>query len=129
MADSSSQTTLKNPQTASGGNMVRIHTVRPLQLTLEDVLCSKVRLRILKLLTQSRKLTTSEIAAKVGVNYIVARGHLEALEKGNVLTHANFGKRIRYYGFEQSAKANAVRNFIEVWGRQETVLEKDSWVK
>jgi predicted transcriptional regulator len=109
--------------------MARIHTVRPLQPTLEDVLCSKVRLRILKLLTQSRKLTTSEIAAKVGVNYVVARGHLEALEKGNVLTHANFGKRIRYYGFEQSAKANAVRNFIEVWGRPENCAREGFLVK
>jgi predicted ArsR family transcriptional regulator len=85
------------------------------QPTLEDTLCSKVRLRILKALVESRTLTTSEIAAKVGVNYVIARAHLNALENGDVLTHTNFGKRIRYYKFKESAKAKAVWNFIEAW--------------
>ena len=83
--------------------------------TLEDALCSRVRLRILKLLAESRKLTTSEIAARTGINYVAARGHLEALENSDVLVHVNFGKRIRYYRFKESARANAVRNFIEAW--------------
>ena len=100
--------------------MVRIiDTVKPTQSKLEDTLCSKVRLRILKLLLESQKLTTSEIAAKVGVNYVVARAHLNALEKGDVLTHANFGKRIRYYRFKESTRALAVKNFIEAWCRPE----------
>jgi predicted ArsR family transcriptional regulator len=90
-----------------------------LQTTLEDTLCSKVRLRILKLLIESRSLTTSEIAAKGGVNYVIARAHLNALEKGDVLTHANFGKRIRYYRFKESTRAVAVKNFIEAWCRSE----------
>jgi predicted ArsR family transcriptional regulator len=87
----------------------------PLQTTFEDTVCSKVRLRILKLLIESRSLTTSEIAAKVGVNYVIARAHLNALEKGDVFAHANFGKRIRYYRFKESARALAVKNFIEAW--------------
>jgi len=91
----------------------------PLQSTLEDTLCSKVRLRILKLLAKSQTLTTSEIAAKTGVNYIATRAHLDALEKGDVLTHANFGKRIRHYRFKESERAQAVRNVIEAWGLPE----------
>jgi predicted ArsR family transcriptional regulator len=90
-------------------------------LSLEDTLCSKVRLRILKLLVESQKLTTSEIAAKVGVNYVIARAHLNALENGGVLTHANFGKRIRYYRFKESAKAKAVWNFMEAWRCEENM--------
>jgi predicted transcriptional regulator len=87
----------------------------PLQPTLEDTLCSKVRLKILKLLIESQLLNTSQIAAKVGVNYVVARAHLDVLENSDVLTRVNFGKRICYYRFSESAKANAVRNFINTW--------------
>ena len=92
-----------------------VATMKSPQLKLEDTLCSRVRLRILKLLVESKKLTTSEIAAKVGVNYVIARAHLNALEKGDVLTHANFGRRIRYYRFKESTRALAVKNFIEAW--------------
>jgi predicted ArsR family transcriptional regulator len=54
-------------------------------------------MRILKLLAESDTITTSEIAAKAGVNYVITRAHLDALETSEVLTHINFGKRIRYY--------------------------------
>ena len=82
---------------------------------LEDTLCSRVRLRILKLLMDSQTFTTAQIAAKVGVNYVIARAHLEALENGDVLTHVNFGKRIHYYRFKESARANAVKSLLEAW--------------
>lgn len=93
----------------------RITTRKLRQSTLEDTLCSRVRLRILKLLIESHRLTTSEIAAKTGVNYVVALAHLEALENGDVLTHVNFGRRIRYYKFKESARARAIRDVIEAW--------------
>lgn len=74
-------------------------------------------MRILKLLIESQRLTPSEIAAKTGVNYVVALAHLEALENGDILTHANFGRRIRYYKFKESARAKAIRDVIEAWCR------------
>jgi hypothetical protein len=45
------------------------------------------------------------------MNYVLARTHLEVLEGAGVLTHENFGKRIRYYGFKESTRAVAVKNF------------------
>jgi DNA-binding transcriptional ArsR family regulator len=98
----------------------------PLQSTLEDTISSKVRLRILKLLAESQALTASEIAVKVGVNYAVTRAHLDALEKGGILTHANFGKRIRYYRFKESAKAYATRNLIEAWSSPKNPVSRSS---
>lgn len=83
--------------------------------TVEDTLCSKVRLKILGLLVESQNLTTSDIAAKIGCNYVMTRKHLEALESAEVLAHINFGRRIRYYRFKESAKANAVRNLMAAW--------------
>jgi hypothetical protein len=49
------------------------------------------------------------------MNYVLARTHLEVLEGAGVLTHENFGKRIRYYGFKESTRAVAVKNFVEAW--------------
>jgi predicted transcriptional regulator len=94
---------------------VKITTMTPPKPELEDALCSKVRLKILKLLIESQTLTTSQIAAEVGVNYVVARAHLDVLENSDVLTHLNFGKRICYCRFGESAKARALRNLIEAW--------------
>jgi predicted transcriptional regulator len=78
---------------------------------IEDVLCSKTRLKILKLLIDS-KLTPSEIARAVGVNYLATEQHLEILEAAGILSHTKFGKRIRYYKYDEIPKARAVQNLI-----------------
>ena len=78
---------------------------------LEDVLCSKTRMKILKILVGSQ-LTPSEIAKSVGVNYAATAKHLEILEAEGIVDHVNFGSRIRYYRFNESSRANAVRNLI-----------------
>jgi hypothetical protein len=99
-------------------NMLLLHKTQqngPSKPRLENTLCSGVRLRILKLLAESQKLTTSEIAAEERVNCILTHPHLEAPEKSDILTYANFGKRICHYGFKESAGANPARNFVKAW--------------
>jgi predicted transcriptional regulator len=82
---------------------------------IEDVLCSKTRLKILKILIGSQ-LTPSDIAERVGVCYANAAKHLETLEAEGLIEHVMFGKRIRYYKFsEASPKAIALRNLIEIF--------------
>jgi response regulator of citrate/malate metabolism len=97
------------------GSIARVATMTPPQSKLAQTLFSKVRFRILKLLTESLILTADQIETKLGINYVATRKHLNALENADVLTHANFGKRVRYYRFKESAKANAVKNLIEAW--------------
>jgi len=87
----------------------------PPHTNIEDVLCSKTRLKMLKVLMQSELLTISEIARRTAVNYVSARTHLETLENGNILTHLMFGKRTRYYKFKDSPIANAVKDFVETY--------------
>jgi predicted transcriptional regulator len=83
------------------------------QRNIEDVLCSKTRLKILKVLIDSQ-LTPSEIARAVGVNYVITEQHLEILEAEGILSHVKFGKRIRYYKYsESSPRAEAVKHMIE----------------
>jgi predicted transcriptional regulator len=85
---------------------------------IEDVLCSKTRLKILKVLIDSQ-LTPSEVARTVGINFVNTSEHLQALEAESILTHLTFGKRIRYYKFnEASPKAKAVRCLIETFKQE-----------
>lgn len=82
---------------------------------IEDVLCSKTRLKILKILLCSQ-LTPSDIAERIRVCYANAAKHLETLEAEGLIEHVRFGKRTRYYKFnETSPKAIAVRNLIEIF--------------
>jgi predicted ArsR family transcriptional regulator len=72
-------------------------------------------MKILKILIDSQ-LTPSGIAEKVGVCYANVASHLEVLEAEGLIQHAMFGKRIRYYKFnDTSPKATAVLNLIETF--------------
>ena len=82
---------------------------------IEDVLCSKTKLKMLKALMQSELLTASELAKKTSVNYVSAKTHLETLENENIVTHVMFGKRIRYYKLKDSPIAEAVKDLIEAY--------------
>jgi predicted transcriptional regulator len=96
---------------------VRVTTMTPSIKTnreaIEDVLCSKTRWKILKLLLGSQ-LTPSQIAKAVGVNYQVASRHLEVLETEGILTSVKFGVRIRFYKYNEfSLIATVVQRLIE----------------
>lgn len=85
-------------------------------MDLENVLCSKTRLKILKILLQANMLNVSEIAKQVGANYAKTIEHLKILEAEGIVTHKMFGKRVRLYKFDEvSPKAKAVRDLIEIF--------------
>jgi predicted transcriptional regulator len=75
----------------------------------EDVLCSKTRLKILKLLVDSQ-LTPSEIARAVGVNYVITEQHLEILESEGILAHAKFGNESVTTGTTKPQKQEQFRH-------------------
>ena len=89
-------------------------------MDVEDVFCSKVRLRILKVLVQLGELNVSEITRRLGINYQTTTNHLELLEAENILQHKKFG-RIRLYKLnELSPKARAIKALLNVWKEEET---------
>jgi ribosomal protein S25 len=61
------------------------------------------------------QLTPSEIARAVGVNYVIAEQHLEILESEGILAHAKFGRRIRYYRYDETPRARAVQTLAEAF--------------
>jgi DNA-binding transcriptional ArsR family regulator len=87
---------------------------------LEEVLGSKPRVRILKVIAQLGVLNVSEIARRVGLNYVVTNKHLKLLEEEGIIQQKTYG-RIRMYKFnENSLKAKAVRDLIDIWERTGT---------
>jgi predicted transcriptional regulator len=87
-------------------------------MNIEDVFSSKLRMKILKILHNVGELNVSEIARRLNVNYMSASKHMKILEDEDILQHKLFG-RIRLYRFnEQSPKAKAVQNLIDVWEHQ-----------
>ena len=86
-------------------------------MNVEDVFSSKLRMKILRTLFDVGELNASELARRLKINYVSASKHIKILEDEGILQHKVFG-RIRLYRYnEQSAKAKAVQNLIEVWER------------
>ena len=83
-------------------------------MDLEDVFCSKTRMKTLKLLFQCGQLNTSSIAQRLGTNYKTAIRHLSLLEKEGVVTQHASGKT-RFFRFANTLKAQAVMKLLEEW--------------
>ena len=83
-------------------------------MKLEDVFCSKTRMRILKLLFKLGQLNTSDLANRLGTNYTTTLRHLSLLEKEGVVKHRLSGKT-RFFRFTKTLKARAVMKLLEEW--------------
>jgi len=87
-------------------------------MNVADVFSSKLRMKILKILNEVGELNVSEIARRLNVNYVSVNEHMKVLEEETIVRHKLFG-RIRLYRFnDQSPKAKAVQNLIDVWEQQ-----------
>ena len=84
-------------------------------MELEDFFCSKVRMKILKLLFRLGQLNTSDLAHRVGTNYETTLKHLLLLEKENLIEQRLSG-RTRFFRFANSEKAQATMRILEEWG-------------
>jgi predicted transcriptional regulator len=89
-------------------------------MDVENVFCSRVRMKILKILAQLGELNVSEIARKLGINYQTTIKHLEVLEAEGILQHGKFGRMRLYKLDEHSPKARAIQALLDVWQESET---------
>jgi len=84
-------------------------------MNVEDFFCSRLRMKILKILWQVGELNISGIARRLGVNYGTTNKHLKVLENEGIVQHKRFG-RIRIYRLNKhSPKTKAIQNLLEVW--------------
>jgi predicted transcriptional regulator len=84
-------------------------------MELEEVLSSKPRLKILKLIHTLGSLNVSDIARRLRTNYASTAEHLEILASEGILQERTYG-RVRMYRFKEgSAKAKTMVALIEAW--------------
>jgi len=83
-------------------------------MELEDVFCSKMRMKILKLLFNLGQLNTSDLAHRLGANYATTLRHLALLEKEGLVTQRLSG-RTKFFRFANSLKAQAIMKLLEKW--------------
>ena len=84
-------------------------------MELEEVLSSKSRMKILKLIYQLGQLNVSDVARRLRLNFASTSKHLKLLESEGILQERTYG-RVRMYRFnEGSAKAKALQNLLDVW--------------
>ncbi|MGD0027490.1 MAG: ArsR family transcriptional regulator [Candidatus Bathyarchaeia archaeon] len=84
-------------------------------LEIEDILCSKTSMKILKALKKFERLNTSEITKKVSSNFTSISSHLRLLEEQEILAHSDLGVRSRIYRFTESPRAKAIQKLLEAW--------------
>ncbi|MEM2568299.1 MAG: winged helix-turn-helix domain-containing protein [Candidatus Bathyarchaeia archaeon] len=84
-------------------------------MEIEEVLGNRLRLKILKVLSQLKELNISEIARKTSASHKAIKEHLKILEKEGILQHKRFGRIHLYRLDEGSAKAKALKALVEVW--------------
>lgn len=88
-----------------------------IEVYLEDVFCSKTRMKILKTLFQCGQLNTSDIANRLGTNYDTALRNLILLENEGIVLHKVSG-RIRFFRFSNTIKSKAVIELLEEWDKR-----------
>jgi DNA-binding transcriptional ArsR family regulator len=88
-----------------------------LTMDLEDVFCSKTRMKLLKILFDLRQLNTSDLARKLGTNYDTTRRHLALLEEEGLIQQRLSGKT-RFFRYTNTVKANAVMRLLDEWDQE-----------
>ena len=83
-------------------------------MELEDVFCSKLRMKILKLLYKLRQMKTADFQKRLGASYTITMQHLTVLEKEGVITQRLSG-RTRFFRFANTLEARAVQRLLEEW--------------
>ena len=84
-------------------------------MPIEDVLSSRGRVKILRILAEIGELNISEIARRAGLNYATTHSHLQVLESSGLIGHKKFGRIQIFYFNEGDLRADAIRKIIDQW--------------
>ncbi len=87
-------------------------------MELEDILCSKTRIRILKVMVRLGRLNVSTIAKMMRINYRASLKHLQVLENAGILQRNDYGRSRLYRFNENSLTSQALSRVLEAWETQ-----------
>lgn len=83
--------------------------------TVENLLGSKARVKILKLLAKNEELSISQIIRGTKLNHTSVKYHLAYLKSNDLVQEKIFGRiKIYRYRFED-LRAKSLGKFIEIW--------------
>ena len=83
--------------------------------SIEDLLGSRSRIKILKLLALKQELTISQIIKTTNLNHSSVKHHLTYLKSNNLIQEKVFG-RIKMYRYNsENVRARSLKRFIEIW--------------
>ena len=96
-------------------NKEKVKQIERIKIAFEDILSSKGRVKILKLLALNSEMNISNIVKKAGLNHSSVKKHLIFLKKIDFIQEKQFG-RIRIYRYRlENLKARALKNLIVFW--------------
>ena len=82
---------------------------------IENLLGSKARIKILKILAINHELSISQIIKKSRLNHTSVKSHLNYLQSLNLVQEKVFG-RIKIYRYRtENIRAKSLKKFIEIW--------------
>ena len=83
--------------------------------SIEDLLGSRARIKILKLLALKQELTISQIIKATHLNHSSVKHHLAYLKSNNLVQEKVFG-RIKFYRYKsENVRARSLKKFIDIW--------------
>jgi len=83
--------------------------------TIENLLGSRARVKILKLLAKNKELSISQIIRGTKLNHSSVKYHLAYLKSNNLVQEKIFG-RIKIYRYKfENIRAKSLSKFIEIW--------------
>jgi DNA-binding transcriptional ArsR family regulator len=84
-------------------------------MEIEDVFSSRVRIKALVLLMKTGHLNVSELARKLGVNYVSTFKPLQVLQDEGLVEFAKHGRSRIYRVNRNSVKARATEDLLKAW--------------
>jgi len=89
--------------------------INPSRSKIEDLLGSRARIKILKILALNNELNITSIISKTKLNHSNVSGHLNYLKSCDLVQEKIYG-RIKIYRYKnENVKARALKKFIDVW--------------
>ncbi len=87
---------------------------------IEEVLSSKGKIKILKILTLYNELNISEIVRRAQLNHATVAQHLDYFKTVGIVHEKAFG-RIKIYRLTEDIKVRVIRELIEFWERSGSI--------
>ncbi len=81
----------------------------------ENLMGSKARVKILKILALNGELAISQVIKKTRLNHTCTIKHLDYLKTKGLIQEKNFG-RIKIFRYKmENIKARSLKKFIDIW--------------